>query len=286
MRPRATATLANLPTSEFLARVSEGLTLIAEHMLELEGAAESYLGGAAARASAAIRVVADEEAAKYLILLDAARSVRADKRLKVRQLKRFHNHIAKGIYAELCEMRPADFAEVISYVRTLRRSHYLDGPNEVDWIFRNEIEAKREERLYVDYVETDEGAQWLSPGRYDRMGSGSGSAVTTLVWALHVAGASTKVGARTISEIWNDFVPEPSTRWTSVEQLNSLTLSRLPGTEIGELSEGERRAILDTWTFPLHSIDLEVIMVDQEELRRQQAERIAANNRTEPPDPA
>jgi hypothetical protein len=41
---------------------------------------------------------------------------------------------------------PANFAEQVSFANRLRRSHYLDGPNDVDWIFRNGIEAEREEK--------------------------------------------------------------------------------------------------------------------------------------------
>jgi hypothetical protein len=40
-------------------------------------------------------------------------------------------------------MRPADFREVRERINWLRRSHYLDGPNDVDWIFRNQLFSQR-----------------------------------------------------------------------------------------------------------------------------------------------
>jgi hypothetical protein len=46
--------------------------------------------------------------------------------------------------------RPADVAKVRGYADSLRRTLYLDGPNEVDRIFRNVVEAEREESLYAD----------------------------------------------------------------------------------------------------------------------------------------
>ena len=88
---------------------------------------------------------------------------------KTRTLGYFYDHIAKGIYAEVCNWRPMDFAEVRSNVDDERLERYLDGPNGVDWIFPNSITQQRENRLYVGYVcdDTEESAQgegyWASP---------------------------------------------------------------------------------------------------------------------------
>ena len=88
---------------------------------------------------------------------------------KTRTLGFFYDHIAKGIYAEVCNWRPMDFAEVRSNVDDERLERYLDGSNGVDWIFPNSITQQRENRLYVGYVcdDTEESAQgegyWTSP---------------------------------------------------------------------------------------------------------------------------
>jgi hypothetical protein len=79
---------------------------------------------------------------------------------------------------------------LVRYVDLLRRNYYLDGPNDVDWLFRNEIMAEREERLYVDYVETDDGDMWISPRRYDGIGPRYASGAVELVGALSRAGMS------------------------------------------------------------------------------------------------
>jgi hypothetical protein len=51
-----------------------------------------------------------------------------------------------------CGMRPGTLAELQEYVDNHREEFYLDGPNDVDWIFRNEVLEGREGALYVDYV--------------------------------------------------------------------------------------------------------------------------------------
>src|SRR6266540_1176562 len=99
MHPRAAAKLAQLRPPELVEALAEGMGLIAEHVASLEAVAERQEGPAAARAVEVIRVVSDEEAAKFLILLDVARALFTDPSVKAAQLKKSYNHIAKGIYA-------------------------------------------------------------------------------------------------------------------------------------------------------------------------------------------
>jgi hypothetical protein len=168
VRPRSTHFIASLPKTERLPAIAEGLRLVAEHALGMESAAASQTGPFSERAAAAIRVISDEEAGKFLILLDAVRSTLGDQQTLAKQLGRCGDHLAKGIYERMVTLRPATFGELVGYIDDLRASHYLDGPNDVDWIFANRIETEREERLYVDYVKTDEGPEmWLTPARYD-----------------------------------------------------------------------------------------------------------------------
>lgn len=270
MRPRATASLANLPPAKLRVELSRGMALIAEHVDALASAAQKQAGPTAVRAAAAIQVVADEEAGKYLILLDTARCMRQSQQVRARQLKRCNEHLAKGVYAELVGIAPADFRELLGYAEELRKSHYLDGPNDVDWIFRNEIEASREERLYVDFVETDDGTGWLSPSRFDLVGYERVSLAVELVAALHRAGVDSEDGVSIIDEIWHDFVPEDSTRWGEVETRSMATLERLRSAGLMTGSDQDESLILDRWTFPMHSTELDRIKVDLDELRDRQ----------------
>ena len=118
----------------------------------------------------AARGFAEEEAAKVLILVDAVRCPHSEARARVRTLKRWRKHLWKGIYARACDWRPADFAELASYIDRELEPFYLDGPLSVDWIFPNEITSGRERRIYVDLVDdiTEPGRQgrepyWVTP---------------------------------------------------------------------------------------------------------------------------
>lgn len=271
MRPRRAYKLASLGRPALLEAVAEGIGLLVEHVGGLERAAERLRREETPRAVEAITAIADEEAGKFLILLDVARCAYLDAAKKRDQLKRCADHIAKGIYARVADIRPADFAELVRYVDLLRRNYYLDGPNDVDWLFRNEIMAEREERLYVDYVETDEGDMWISPRRYDDIGPRYASGAVELVGALSRAGMSDARGLQVVAEVWRDFQPVPDTHWQENVELTRATLEQLPAEVVSaDLTDGDVRRIMQSWTFPLHSVDLKMSEEDVEQLRQRQ----------------
>jgi hypothetical protein len=277
MRPRAFTILADYAEPDLLAALAEGMSLIAEHVAALETAAQHQTGPHAARAAAAIRVVADDEAGKYLVLLDVARCARQTVDHKKRQLRRCGSHVAKGIYARAVDMRPATYGELIGYVGQLRQSHYLDGPNDVDWIFPNEIEAKREGRLYVDFVKADEGADWISPERFDTLEFDMPSGAVRLVAALHQAGFSTLTGLSIVADVWRDFVPEDDTRWREVASRSQDTLKRMGAAGVlAQATQADQHRIVNTWSYPLHQTapekGKEKAEVDENDLRHRQRE--------------
>ena len=115
-----------------------------------------------------VRELAEEEAAKVLILIDLIRCPLSEKQRREITAERFRNHVPKRIYAMACSYVPFNtFQELSAVVETESLPYYLDGPNNADWIFRNEILASRERQLYVDYVEEiTEGSGdcfWLPP---------------------------------------------------------------------------------------------------------------------------
>jgi hypothetical protein len=273
MQPRAAPRLASLPVSGLLEALGEGMTLVAEHVAALERMAERQEGPETPRAVEAIRMISDEEAGKFLILLDAARAAYTGAGVKADQLRRTGDHIAKGIYARAADIRPATFGELVSYADRLRRSHYLDGPNDVDWIFRNEIEADREERLYVDYVETDDGDMWLSPQRFDNVGARHRSGAVELVSSLARAGFCNGRALNTVAEVWRGFSPLAETHWAENERLSRATLDGLPEDVVDRaLTEDDVRRILTSWTFPLYDADLTRVKEDLNRLRERQGD--------------
>lgn len=114
---------------------------------ELQEAGDGAVALAASEQCHACRVlatIAEEEASKVLILLDAVRCPRLPSDRLSNQVGRFNDHFAKGLYARSCWYRPTTLGQLQEYINHDRDQFYLDGPNDVDWIFRNEIiQARR-----------------------------------------------------------------------------------------------------------------------------------------------
>ncbi len=163
MRVRAIKDLNQLSQNDFLREVARGLRLILQNANCLIDDAKLLLERDSNNNGVWIlRGIAEEEAAKFLILIDAVRCPKKHERFE-KHLQDFNEHVAKGIYAEYYNMRPATFGEIIRYVEFYRAEYYLDGPQGIEWIFRNSISQEREEMMYVDYIEDDEGHRWQKP---------------------------------------------------------------------------------------------------------------------------
>ena len=147
--------------------ISEGATEIVNNAVELDKAARRLHVAGEQRASDILRGLAEEEAAKVLILLDVVRCP-TDSGFRHRTLGYFFDHLAKRVYA-LTSSFPnvLTFAEVCELARFECRPFFLDGPNGVDWIFSNTIKSHREGSMYVDYVRDitgdDANCFWNSP---------------------------------------------------------------------------------------------------------------------------
>ena len=147
-------------------------------------------------------------------------------------------HLAKGIYTDVCYWRPVNFMEIRKGVADLRSAYYLDGPNDVDWIFANSITQQREDDLYVGYVREDsqeEGqgnCQWTSPvsevsSLTDKMMGSTTPATLQLDRALHDVKATSSEGLSVIAEIWRSVDLHDETRFDELEQANLRTLEEL-----------------------------------------------------------
>ena len=145
MRPRATKDLAQLTDSAFLAEVAEGLGLIIANARRLYASATVLAEAKRFHGARVLQALSEEEASKHLILLDAVRCPRQPSDRFASQLGRFNDHLAKGLYARACLLRPGTLGQLQEYLDHYRVDFYLDGPNDVDWIFRNEVIHHREE---------------------------------------------------------------------------------------------------------------------------------------------
>jgi hypothetical protein len=263
---RAIKSLANLPDDRLFREIAEGLGLVHEHAAEL---ARCLREASRPRSIRVLEPLLREEAAKYLILLDAVRCPRSG---LADQLSKFSNHVARLIYADVCDWHVASFGELAGYIGHDLQQYYLDGPNDVDWIFRNSINSEREEALYVDYLRNDDGTfRWHSPLGCDdafRLGIPEPS-VVRLVAAMHEAGLGSAPALAVIAKHWRDVVVGDDTTVGELHELNLGTLKALESAGLLiECDPAVYRAIIHGWSFPLHTQSLKEIEVDVGELRR------------------
>ena len=185
MKHRAIKDLGQLSDPDFFRAVSEGLSLVIKNATRLHDAAQTLHDAKHAQGTHVLTLLAEEEAAKFLILIDAVRCPLRLAKIRTRQLRYFHNHLARGIYARLVKFhRRVRLAGLERIADSDRESLFLDGPNDVDWIFRNTILARREEAIYVDYVETVDGHEWLARSIHEWAGlRGPGTFLGVSAWA-------------------------------------------------------------------------------------------------------
>src|SRR4051812_19358894 len=106
MRPRAVHDLAQLGDTEFFSELAKGIGLCFANAARLmeDVAAPSQQGRF--QTTRILQNVANEETAKAMILLDAARCRRHPSELVVHQLRYFADHLPKGLYVSVANIRP------------------------------------------------------------------------------------------------------------------------------------------------------------------------------------
>lgn len=256
-----------------IASISEGLAFLVENVAALDVSVEVLRDTRSKRGLWVLAGQADEEAAKTLILLDLFRMDPRDQGRLTRQLRCFHQHLARCIYVEMAHMSPASFREVRTIVEPLRPSHYLDGPNDVDWIFPNQLLAERERRLYVDLVSEDHGLRWITPAEDEELDfAGPSSRVRDLVGSFARLGLTKSAGLALIADVWSDRMIEDETRWTEIVSINGEIAESLVDRDLltAEAEQADIDRLVNNWGFPLGSLDLEQQDVLETELREEQ----------------
>jgi len=273
VKAKAIRDLLQLSDPDFLSEVSVGLRHILNSAIRLERDAELLAENGRIRGHRILLGMAEEEAAKFLILLDAVRCPRVPSNKQIsRHLGGFYDHVAKGIYAEACYLRPATFGELANWIENSRQKFFLDGPNDVDWIFRNRILQEREEAIYVDYVATDEDHLWIRPSE-----DGFGFAyigpppVVRLAQALSDSGCTSPEALASIAEFWRPVKMTEDYHWATLRDLNYETLEELDDQNLlREQPQEVYSTIVNKWPFPLYSLELKLASVDQAVLREKQ----------------
>lgn len=263
--PRQVKRLCQLADEEFFSAIAEGVSLVVENAESYLRAAEALAPHVPGRAVEHLRLTAEEEAAKVLILLDAVRCPRGANNdvLRSRTLGYFTNHLARGVYAWYVCNRPATFDEACEIVEAALRERYYDGPDGGEFECRNLIVSGRENNLYVDYVEDDGKCYWASPKEMHAVvGQQAGySMVMNLVKSLWRLGCGTADGIRIVASSWRPIMISKSgsnqIEWLEyqkhiVQMLESLRLAGLSG----YASDADLNVVLEGWNYPLYSLDL------------------------------
>ncbi len=222
-----------------------------------------------------LNAIAEEEAAKALILLDVIRAGWRNQRVAAKQLRRYSDHLARCIYVELVAMRPATFREVRDLVETHRVDYFLDGPNDVDWIFRNHLLEKREQIIYVDYVHTEEGDEWRTPASFDDMSFCLFSDAQDLVASLRSLGCLTRPGLDAIADAWDGMTLDDDTHWQAVRACNVAVVEAANARSRATPDSGDVKRVVETWGFPLAGLELGTRKVAPGELEAERSRRLA-----------
>ena len=170
-------------------------------------------------------------------------------------------------------MCPTTLAQLQEYVDHHREQFYLDGPNDVDWIFRNEVIEGRESTLYVDYVAHDDEHRWSDPTDLEDLEFGKplepGSVVTAR--RLNDIGISSPETLATIAEVWRIRPPVPDTQWSEIRRANHGTLELMESrSRLKEQPSSTYSWLMEQWQFPMYDLDLSEIPVSLAGLRERQ----------------
>ncbi len=271
--PRRIADLAQLTDKRLFEEIAAGLVLIHENAQRLCASVELLAQQEQFRAAEIIKNVALEEAAKYLILIDAARCPRKpEPKLFSDHLWKFTDHLPRGIYAKVCDWLPANFKELREGVARECEAYYLDGPTSANWMFRNDIIRAREEALYVDYVVDDDGTRrWVSPQAMEELSSRmffSEHGVIFVMHALHDVGFGAAEALAILAQHWRTWTFADDTRHAVLQDSIRQTLSALQ--ESGMPPPKDSRAygtLLERWPFPLHVLPMRRIETSKDKLR-------------------
>lgn len=274
MKHRAIKNLLQLRSDAFIEKVSEGLGKIYESCDSLYLSFSSLVNNKEYQAARIIESVLKEEAAKFLILIDAIRCPVKHQKTLSRQLEKFNDHLAKGIYAKMCNWSPDKYSTLCGYIQDELKDYYLDDPEGVEWIFRNSIISSREESMYVDYVEYEENKNtWLTPQRFDDIGFGmvSHNAAVERVKALYLLGVCSVASLKVFSKYWQDFEFSNESHYQDFKKANSESLELLDKKGlIKDAPESCYSLIINEMPFPVYKEPMKMDKVSLNDLKETQ----------------
>ena len=178
---------------------------------------------------------------------------RTNQAARAAHLRRGHFYLPKHLYARSCErVRLADLDELLRYLALFRRRYYLDGPNDFDWILRNEITQEREGAIDVDLVSLEGRLEWASPSSWELLDWADlpvrGEQV---VKSLTAIGAATPKGLAVTAEVWRDFAPTAATTFHELSGRIASFFSALVDQGVTpSISDHDAGVLVDSWQYP------------------------------------
>lgn len=258
---RAIQDLCQLKDERLFEEVSTGIGHVMEVVNRLDAAAHTLSKAGQEHPARILGSLAEEEVAKVLILVDVVRCPQAQAKERKRLLGYFYNHLAKGIYAKACSWHVMDFAELTRYVEIECDPYYLDGPNEVDWVFYNHILQQRDDKLYVNYVREgreDGDHYWVCPRNEELpLFPYQTREAIRLARALYQVGVTSPEGLVVVAEVWRSVEVTPGFGNERLTQLNSQTLGKLEKRGVPqEARDDNYTRVRERWPFPLYPLDM------------------------------
>jgi AbiV family abortive infection protein len=281
MNPKASPDLSQLDSEQFIARVAEGLHLVFENVQTLASDADFLCQSDRPRGGRILLAFAEEEASKILILLDAVRCparTGPQKVMRFQHLKKFSDHVSKGIYIESSRWKASTFEEMTAYIARERDSLSLNSSDYEVWIERNRILQAREDLIYVSYVKAQGKNYWNAPGLYPKelaMFSChvSSSPVINLVTRLQRCGLYSEAGLREIASIWHEIAIVPKLGNHSVRTATQQLLAAMNRLGlVNDMDDFDIQQLIDDWSYPLYTLELwqnPIGLAEIERLKRQ-----------------
>lgn len=280
MKPRQFKKLLTVSKGDRDALLIEGLEAIGSNVSRLANEVEKCNEVKAYRAAGLTRNVAREEAGKFLVLVDLFRSPDSKQSAVSRQLGRASTHLAKLIYAQMADYLIASQGELMRAVGRHRASHHLDGPNDYDWVFRNDLIAEREDSLYVDLIDSEGDLIWWAPSDLEMAHSVPRSVV--LVRSIAESGLASLAGLRALESAWAGFDPLIESHFVTWQDRTVAALEQLPAaiSAEGGFTVPASQAI-NLWPMPMVELEVEEARVDVAELVKERTARFEAEMRYE-----
>ena len=276
MKERQLRRLAELSLADRITAVSEGLELIARNVRAQSGEIEN-IHEIAPRASLLLKTLAEEEAAKAFLLVDYLRPpLGTSAEAVAAHLGRVYDHMTRGVYAFYYSTRPASFGEVKEIVEGERVSLYLDGPEGFEWIFRNQIMQRREELMYVDWIEVEGEMRWQSPDYRVRLEEGMPaprSMIIRMLLAMEGNGLLKAGPLSRLRDVWSTKELSSDTHWVECSQANREFLNAVAAEGL-EISEQHRAMVESSLLFPLTGLDTSTLRIDRRTLEEERDEAV------------